>query len=58
MIRDRLATSYSRQKSYADYRERVLEFEVGDQVYVKISPIRFGKTWKLSPRYIGPYEVL
>ena len=62
MIRDRLATAYSRQKSCADNMKRDLEFEVGYQVYLKISPIkgvmRFGKKGKLSPRCIGPYEVL
>ena len=30
VIRDRLATAYSRQKSYADNRKRPLEFNVGD----------------------------
>ena len=58
MIRDRLATAYCCQKSYADNRKRALEFEVSDQVYLKISPMKgvmkFGKKGKLSPRYIGP----
>ena len=62
MIRDRLSTAYSRQKSYADNRKRPLEFNVGDQVYLKISPMkgvmRFGRKGKLSPRYVGPYEIL
>ncbi|XP_069151852.1 uncharacterized protein [Solanum lycopersicum] len=62
MIKDRLATAYSHQKSNADNRKRALEFEVGDQVYLKISPMkgvmRFGKKGKLSLRYIGPYEIL
>ncbi|XP_069152031.1 uncharacterized protein [Solanum lycopersicum] len=62
LIRDRLATAYSRQKSYADNRKRPLEFNVGDQVYMKISPMkgvmRFGRKGKLSPRYVGPYEIL
>ena len=62
MIRDRLATAYSRQKSYVDNRKRALEFEVSDQVYLKISPVkgmmRFGKKGKLSLRYIGLYEDL
>jgi hypothetical protein len=34
---------------------------VGDQVFLKLSPwkgvVRFGKRGKLSPRYIGPYEI-
>ena len=60
MIRNRLKIAYSWQKSYADDRRRDLEFEEGDKVYLKISPmkgvIRFCKKGKLSPRYVGPYE--
>ena len=59
IIRNRLQTAYSRQKSYADHRRRNLEFEEGDKVYLKISlmkgVVRFGKKGKLSPRYVGPY---
>ena len=62
MIRKRLLTAQSRQKSYADIRRRPLEFEAGDHVFLKVMPkrgvIRFGKRGKLSPRYIGPFEVL
>ena len=62
MIRKRLLTAQSRQKSYADVRRRPLEFKVGDHVFLKVMPkrgvIRFGKRGKLSPRYIGPFEVL
>ena len=51
-----------RQKLYADLRRRPLEFVVGDHVFLKISPIcgvmRFGKSGKLSPRYVGPFEIL
>ncbi|XP_069146982.1 uncharacterized protein [Solanum lycopersicum] len=43
-------------------RKRPLEFDVGDQVYLKISPMkgvmRFGRKGKLSPRYVGLYEIL
>ncbi|MCF6786103.1 chromo domain-containing protein, partial [Corynebacterium parakroppenstedtii] len=56
-----LKTTQSHQKSYADVRRRDLEFKVGDWVYLKVSPMKgvvyFGKRGKLSPRYIGPYEV-
>ena len=35
---------------------------MGDYVFIKVSPwkgiMRFGKKGKLSPRYVGPYEVL
>ncbi|GJV78404.1 putative reverse transcriptase domain-containing protein [Tanacetum coccineum] len=34
----------------------------GDRVMLKVSPwkgfVRFGKRWKLSPRYVGPFKVL
>ena len=52
----------SRQKSYADRRRRLLEFEVGDHVFLKVmlkrGVVRFDKRAKLTPRYIGPFEVL
>ena len=62
LIRDRLKTAQSRQKSYADVRRRELEFQVDDWVFLKVSPMkevmRFGKKGKLSLRYIGPYKIL
>ena len=62
MITDMFKTTDSHKKFYANNRRRDLEFEVGDMVYLKISPMkkvmRFGKKGKLSPRYVGPYEVL
>ncbi|KAL5578044.1 hypothetical protein UlMin_019743 [Ulmus minor] len=61
-IQARMKSAQSRQKSYADKRQRPLEFQVGDSVFLKVSPfkgvIRFGKRGKLNPRYIGPYEIL
>nr|GEU94608.1 putative reverse transcriptase domain-containing protein [Tanacetum cinerariifolium] len=61
-IKNRLLTARSRQKSYADVRHKLMEFEVGDMVMLKVSPwkgiIRFGKRGKLSPRYIGPFEII
>ena len=62
LIRQRLLTAQSLQKSYANVRRRPLEFEVGDHVFLKAMPkrgvIRFGKRGKLSPRFIGPFEIL
>ena len=62
VIRDNLKIAQDRQKSYADKRRKDLEFQVGDKVFLRISPwkgiIRFGKRGKLSPRFIGPYEVI
>jgi len=61
-IKKRLLTAQSRQKSYADKRRRYLEFEVGDHVFLKVSPVtgigRAIKRKKLSPCYIGPFEIL
>ena len=62
LIRHRLLTAQSQQKSYANERRRPLEFEVGDHVFLKVMPkrgvVRFGKRRKLSPRFIGPFEIL
>ena len=62
LIRQHLLTTQSRQKSYVDVRRRPLEFEVGDHVSLKVIPkrgvVRFDKRGKLSPRFIGPFEIL
>ena len=62
VIRKRLKAVSDRQKSYADLKMKDIEYEVGDKVFLKVSPwrkvLRFGKKMKLSPRFIGPYEVL
>ena len=62
LIRQRLLMAQSRHKSYADVRRRLLEFEAGDHVFLKVMPkrgvVRFGKRGKLLPRFIGPFEVL
>ncbi|GJS44409.1 putative reverse transcriptase domain-containing protein [Tanacetum coccineum] len=54
LIKEKLKAARDRQKSYADNRRKPLEFEVGDQVLLKVSPwkgvIRFGKKGKLAPR--------
>ncbi|GKE36937.1 hypothetical protein Tco_1460342 [Tanacetum coccineum] len=62
LIKEKLKAARDRQKSYADNRRKPLEFEVGDQVLLKVSPckgvIRFGKKGKLALRYVGPFEIL
>uniref|UniRef100_A0A2N9FVM9 RNA-directed DNA polymerase n=1 Tax=Fagus sylvatica TaxID=28930 RepID=A0A2N9FVM9_FAGSY len=62
LIRERLRSAQSRQKSYADTRRRKLEYQVGDHVFLRVSLTkgvkRFGIKGKLSPRFIGPFEVL
>ena len=62
LIRQRLLTAQSRQKSYADVRRRPLEFEVGDHVFLKVLPkrevVRCGKRGKLLSRLTRPFEIL
>ena len=57
-----MKATQSRQKSYANKRRRPIEFEVGDYVYLKVSPMkkvqRFGVKSKLAPRYVGPYKII
>ena len=56
-IQEKLLAAQNRQKQYADRRVRDLDFMEGEQVLLKVSPMkgvmRFGKRSKLSPRYIG-----
>jgi hypothetical protein len=62
IIQNNLKAAQSRQKSYADIRRRPLQFQIGDFVYLRVSPTRgiqrFGVEGKLAPRYIGPFEIL
>ncbi|GJZ14681.1 hypothetical protein Tco_0550358, partial [Tanacetum coccineum] len=62
LIKEKLKAARDRQKRCADNRRKPLEFEVGDQVMLKVSPwegvIRSGKKGKLAPRYVGPFEIL
>ncbi|KAL4354354.1 hypothetical protein GQ457_06G000620 [Hibiscus cannabinus] len=62
LICDQLKIASDRQKSYVDLKCREIEYVVGDRVFLKVSPwkkvMRFGRKGKLSPRYIGPYEIV
>jgi hypothetical protein len=55
IIRENLRVAQTRKKSYADNRRIPLEFEEGDHVYLKVSPLRGMKRFKvkgkLSPRH-------
>lgn len=61
-IRENLKTAQNRQKSYTDNRHQDLAFVRRDYLYLKVSPLK-GMRWfrisgKLAPRYIGPFLVL
>jgi hypothetical protein len=61
-IQDNLKVAKSRQETYANKRRRPLKFEVGDLVYLRVSPTKgvksFGVKWKIAHRYIGPFPIL
>jgi hypothetical protein len=61
-IQEKMRTTQSRQKSYADKTRRPLEFEEGDHVFPKVTP-KLGlrgvfKTKKLCPMFVGPFQIL
>jgi hypothetical protein len=62
IVTENLKTAQSRQKIYANNRRRELIIEVRDFIYLKVSPMRGMKRFKvkgkLSPRYIDPFKVL
>ena len=62
IIREHLKAAQSRQKTQADKKRREVEFKAGDFVYLKVSPKkgtrRFGLRGKLSPRYVGPFQII
>jgi hypothetical protein len=61
-IQEGLQTAQGHQKHYADRRRRELNFQVGDYVYLKVSPFkgtkRFQEKGKLAPLYVGPFRIL
>lgn len=62
MIQQWLETTQCRHNSNADISRRGLEFSIGDWVLLKVCPMkevmRFGQKGKLSPCYIGPYNII
>ena len=61
-IKKHMLAVQDRQKFYAYPKCRRLEFSINDKVFLKVAPMkgimRFGKKGKLSPRFIGLYEIL
>ncbi|KAK0582767.1 hypothetical protein LWI29_029332 [Acer saccharum] len=61
-IREKMKVAQNRQKSYADNQRKHFEFAAGDNVFLKVAPMkgvmRFGKKGKLSPIFVGPFEIL
>ena len=61
MIRGKMIISQYRQNSYHDKRRKDFEFQSGDHVFLRVTPItgvgRALKSKKLTPRFIGPYQI-
>jgi hypothetical protein len=51
MVHESLKFAQSQQKSYADKRRRDLSFEVGDFVYLKVSPVRGTHRFKVKGKF-------
>jgi len=62
LIQKNLKTAQSHQKSYADKKRQAISFQVGEHVYLRVSPMkgvqRFGVKGKLAPRYVGPFPII
>ena len=62
VIQENLKIAQPRQKSYADKKHHSMLFQVGDHVYLRVSPMkgvqRFGVKGKLAPRYVGPFLIV
>jgi hypothetical protein len=62
MIQEKMRASQSRQKSYHDKRRKDIEFQVGDHMFLRVNPVtgvgRSLKCRKLTPRFVGPFEVV
>ena len=62
LIKSKLKASQDRQKSYVDQHKKEMDYQIGNKVFLRVSPwkgiMRFGNKGKLSPRYIGPYETI
>ena len=62
IVREKLKTAQSRQKSQYDRKHKAMTFEVDEKAYLRVTPLkgthRFGIKGKLAPRYIGPFRIL
>jgi hypothetical protein len=61
MIIQRIKEAQDWHKSYANVHRIDHNYEVGDRLFLRVkshkSMIKFGKATKLSPRFVGPFEV-
>src|ERR1041385_8131901 len=62
IVREKLKTAQSRQKSYYDPHHREESFNLDEKAYLRVTPLkgthRFGIKGKLAPCYIGTFRIL
>ena len=62
IVREKLKTAQSRQKSYYDRDHREESYNLDEKAYLRVTPLkgtqRFGIKGKLAPCYIGPFRIL
>ncbi|XP_073154060.1 uncharacterized protein [Henckelia pumila] len=62
LIKKQIKIEHDRQASHANTKRRTFHFKDGEYVFLRVSPfrkvMRFGLKVKLSPRFIGPFEIL
>ncbi|XP_027155010.1 uncharacterized protein LOC113755144 [Coffea eugenioides] len=62
LIHQRIRMAQSRQKSYADNRRKDLKLEIGDKMFLKITPLKASlmaeKRKNLQQRFVGLYKVI
>ena len=61
-VQGNLKVAQDRQKSQVDLKRTQKEFQVGEDVFIKVKPkkssLKLGSCAKLAPRYCGPFEIL
>jgi len=58
VAREKLLSSKEKSKVYYDKNSETPDVQVGQKVLIFDETVRRGRSRKLSPQYIGPYEVL
>ena len=56
--RQKLISSKEKSNEYYDKGSELFEFQIGQRVLLFDETVRRGRSKKLSPQYVGPYEVL